>query len=66
MEQLTAAIDEAHAQHEHRDQQQTETVEKITAELEKQTALANAAEEDFIQVNHSKFYACDLFSYSSY
>lgn len=57
MEQLTAAIDEAHAQHEYRDQQQTETVEKITAELEKQTELANAAEEDLIQVNHSTFYA---------
>ncbi|XP_050457362.1 coiled-coil domain-containing protein 63-like isoform X1 [Cataglyphis hispanica] len=51
MEQLTAAIDEAHAQHEYRDQQQTETVEKITAELEKQTELANAAEEDLIQCN---------------
>lgn len=53
MEQLTAAIDEARAQNVHRDQQQTETLEKITIELQEQTALANAAEEDLTQVNKS-------------
>lgn len=53
MEQLTAAIDEARAQNVHRDQQQTETLEKITTELQEQTALANAAEEDLAQVNKS-------------
>lgn len=51
MEQLTAAIDEARAQNVHRDQQQTETLEKITAELDEQTALADAAEEDLAQVD---------------
>lgn len=51
MEQLTAAIDEARAQNVHRDQQQTETLDKITLELEEQTALANVAEEDLAQVN---------------
>ncbi|CAL1689263.1 unnamed protein product [Lasius platythorax] len=51
MEQLTAAIDEARAQNVHRDQQQTETLEKITAELDEQTALADAAEEDLAQCN---------------
>lgn len=53
MEQLTAAIDEARAQNVHRDQQQTETLEKITIELQEQTALANVAEEDLAQVNES-------------
>jgi len=53
MEQLTAAIDEARAQNVHRDQQQTETLEKITIELQEQTALANTAEEDLAQVNKS-------------
>ncbi|GAB1864888.1 Coiled-coil domain-containing protein 63 [Camponotus japonicus] len=51
MEQLTAAIDEARAQNVHRDQQQTETLEKITIELQEQTALANTAEEDLAQCN---------------
>ncbi|XP_011644168.1 coiled-coil domain-containing protein 63 isoform X2 [Pogonomyrmex barbatus] len=49
MEQLTAAIDEAHALNVHRDQQQAETLEKITKDLEEQTALADAAEEDLAQ-----------------
>lgn len=63
MEQLTAAIDEARAQNVQRDQQQTETLEKITIELQEQTALANAAEEDFAQVEES-FYSRVDFSFS--
>jgi len=51
MEQLTVAIDEARALNVHRDQQQAETLEKITKELEEQTALADAAEEDLTEVN---------------
>ncbi|XP_032680336.1 coiled-coil domain-containing protein 63 [Odontomachus brunneus] len=51
MEQLTAAIDEARVQNVHRDQEQTETLEKITKQLEEQTALADTAEEDFAKCN---------------
>jgi len=51
MEQLTVAIDEARALNVHRDQQQAETLEKISKELEEQTALADAAEEDLAEVN---------------
>lgn len=50
MEQLTAAIDEARVQNVHRDQEQAETLEKITKQLEEQTALADVAEEDFAKV----------------
>lgn len=50
MEQLTAAIDEARALNVHRDQQQAETLEKINKELEEQTTLADAAEEDLAEV----------------
>lgn len=51
MEQLTVDIDEARALNVHRDQQQAESLEKITKELEEQTALADAAEEDLAEVN---------------
>lgn len=54
MEQLTAAIDEARALNVHRDQQQAETLEKITKQLEEQTNLADAAEDDLAQVSESK------------
>lgn len=50
MEQLTAAIDEARVQNVHRDQEQAETLEKITKQLEEQTALADTAEEDLAKV----------------
>lgn len=53
MEQLTVAIDEARALNVYRDQQQAETLEKITKELEEQTALADAAEEDLAEVNEN-------------
>ncbi|RLU16072.1 hypothetical protein DMN91_011830 [Ooceraea biroi] len=51
MEQLTAAIDEARALNVHRDQQQAKSLEKIAKQLEEQTALADAAEEDLAQCN---------------
>lgn len=54
MEQLTVAIDEARALNVHRDQQQAETLEKISKELEEQTVLADAAEKDLAQVNERK------------
>lgn len=53
MEQLTATIDEARALNVHRDQQQAENLEKITKQLDEQTALADAAEEDLAKVNES-------------
>ncbi|XP_014476801.1 PREDICTED: coiled-coil domain-containing protein 63-like [Dinoponera quadriceps] len=51
MEQLTAAIDEARVQNVHHDQEQAETLEKITKQLEEQTALADTAEEDLTKCN---------------
>ncbi|XP_011147954.1 coiled-coil domain-containing protein 63 [Harpegnathos saltator] len=51
MEQLTAAIDEARIQNVHRDQEQAETLDKVTKQLEEQTALADAAEEDLTKCN---------------
>lgn len=50
MEQLTMAIDEARALNVHRDQEQAENLEKITKELEEQTALADTTEEDLAKV----------------
>nr|XP_012218958.1 PREDICTED: coiled-coil domain-containing protein 63 [Linepithema humile]XP_012218959.1 PREDICTED: coiled-coil domain-containing protein 63 [Linepithema humile] len=49
MEQLTAAIDKARALNVHRDEQQAQTLEKITKQLEEQTAVADTAEEDLAQ-----------------
>ncbi|XP_018343972.1 PREDICTED: coiled-coil domain-containing protein 63 isoform X2 [Trachymyrmex septentrionalis] len=51
MEQLTVAIDEARALNVHRDQEQAENLEKITKELEEQTALANITEENLAKCN---------------
>ncbi|EGI64993.1 PREDICTED: coiled-coil domain-containing protein 63-like [Acromyrmex echinatior] len=51
MEQLTVAIDEARALNVHRDQEQTENLEKITKELEEQTALADTTEENLAKCN---------------
>lgn len=50
MEQLTVAIDETRALNVHRDQQQAETLEKISKELEEQIQLADAAENDLLEV----------------
>lgn len=56
VEQLTAAIDEARALNVHRDEQQAQTLEKITKQLEEQTALADAAEEDLAQVRVIRYF----------
>lgn len=59
MEQLTTAITEARALNVYRDQQQAETLEKITKQLEEQTALADTAEEDLANVN--RLYTLDIY-----
>jgi len=55
MEQLTVAIDEAHALNVHRDQEQAENLEKITKELEEQTALADTAENNLAKVKRENY-----------
>lgn len=50
MAQLTIAIQDARITNEVTDQKQAETLEKLKRELEEQTALADAAEENLIQV----------------
>lgn len=50
MAQLTIAIQDARITNEVTDQEQAETLEKLKRELEEQTALADAAEENLIQV----------------
>lgn len=50
MAQLTMAIQDARVTNEVTDQEQAETLEKLKRELEEQTALADAAEENLIQV----------------
>lgn len=50
MAQLTIAIQDARIMNEVTDQKQAETLEKLKRELEEQTALADAAEENLIQV----------------
>lgn len=60
MEQLTAAIDEARALNVHRDEQQAQTLEKITKQLEEQTALADAAEEDLAQVRVVRYFTREV------
>ncbi|XP_068971166.1 coiled-coil domain-containing protein 63-like [Bombus flavifrons] len=49
MAQLTIAIQDARITNEVTDQEQAETLEKLKRELEEQTALADAAEENLIQ-----------------
>ncbi|XP_076760595.1 coiled-coil domain-containing protein 63 [Xylocopa sonorina] len=49
MTQLTTAIEEAQASNERNGQEQTETLEKLKKELEEQTILADAAEENLAQ-----------------
>ncbi|XP_060818371.1 coiled-coil domain-containing protein 63-like [Bombus pascuorum] len=49
MAQLTIAIQDARIMNEVTDQEQAETLEKLKRELEEQTALADAAEENLIQ-----------------
>ncbi|OAD53636.1 Coiled-coil domain-containing protein 63 [Eufriesea mexicana] len=49
MAHLTAAIEEAQVMNDHTKHQQTETLEKLKRELEEQTALADAAEENLSQ-----------------
>lgn len=48
--QLTTAIEEANAENEERGTQQIETLEKLKTDLEKQTALADVAEESLAEV----------------
>lgn len=50
MAQLTMAIQDAHIMKELTNREQAETLEKLKRELEDQTALADAAEENLIQV----------------
>ena len=50
MAQLTTAIQNAHIMNELTNREQAETLEKLKKELEDQTALADAAEENLIQV----------------
>lgn len=47
--QLTTAIEEANAENEERGTQQIETLEKLKTDLEKQTALADVAEESLAE-----------------
>ncbi|KAK2581933.1 hypothetical protein KPH14_002385 [Odynerus spinipes] len=49
MEGLTVASEEARALHEYREKQQVETLENISNQLEEQTNLADAAEEELAQ-----------------
>ncbi|CAD1479812.1 unnamed protein product [Heterotrigona itama] len=49
MDQLTRAIQDAHIMNELTNREQAETLEKLKRELEDQTALADAAEENLIQ-----------------
>lgn len=51
VQQLRTAIDEARALNVHRSEQQSEMLDKITKELEKQTALAEKAEENLAEVS---------------
>lgn len=48
--QLRSAIDEARALNVHRGNQQAETLEKISKQLEEQTSLANEAENNLTEV----------------
>lgn len=50
MAQLTTAIQNAHIMNELTNREQVETLEKLKNELEDQTALADTAEENLIQV----------------
>ncbi|XP_015593598.1 coiled-coil domain-containing protein 63 [Cephus cinctus] len=49
--QLRSAIEDARALNVHRGQQQAETLEKISKELQEQTERANAAEENLAECN---------------
>lgn len=50
MAHLTIAIEEAQIANDHTKHKQTETLENLKTELEEQTALADAAEENLLQV----------------